>query len=40
MKRTLFICKKITENIQLKAVYLKYVNVDICQGYFPHVPQI
>ena len=29
--RAIFICKKSTKNFQLKAIYLKHV--DICQGY-------
>ena len=31
VKRAIFICKKCTRNFQLKAIYLKHV--DICQGY-------
>ena len=30
-----FICRKCTKNFQLKAIYLKYV--DICQGLLPHI---
>ena len=35
VKRAIFVCKKCTKNFQLKAVYLKHV--DICQGYLPPV---
>ena len=36
VKKAIFVCKKCTKNFQLKAVYLKHV--DICQGcYLPPV---
>ena len=35
IERAVFICKKCTKNFQLKAMYLKHV--DVCQGYLPPV---
>ena len=35
VERVVFICKKRTKNLQLKAIYLKHVHV--CQGYLPPV---
>ena len=35
IERAVFICKKCTKNFQLKAMYLKHV--DVCHGYLPPV---